>query len=467
MARPQARAPRRSAESPAHPSIEQFRALVGVPSVALGLSLLILNRSDFADPALLGWVAAAALVEAFPVQTWGSANFTVTDPLWAALMILFPPPVCFVVAFVAVFDRREFHRDVTFRQAVFNRSQLALSLFVASLVFHSLADVNDPWTILVPAAVFAFSLFTLGNLLLVAVAVAIDSRIDLKRATGALLMHSPKEWVPRYLCFGLLGVVIAKAYSQEGVWVLALSALPLMVLGRGAMLQVRLAQEAVGLAQEREARFRAAAERASSERQDERMQLAAGLHDDAIPMFQGVNLLATTAEASIEDRDQLRAILGDIRAASDTGSGQLRKIVGSLRGSDIGDVLTAIRRLMREESRRHAEVRIDARIHDCHLPETARLPVYQILREALANALTHSQATQIDVHLFENDGLIRMAVTDNGHGFDEASLPADHYGIALMRERAATAGATLEIASSDSGAAIRLKLPSSGDDAAP
>jgi two-component system nitrate/nitrite sensor histidine kinase NarX len=42
---------------------------------------------------------------------------------------------------------------------------------------------------------------------------------------------------------------------------------------------------------------------------------------------------------------------------------------------------------------------------------------------------------------------VELRIRDDGRGFDPASIPPDHLGVGIMRERAATVGATLEIES--------------------
>lgn len=82
-------------------------------------------------------------------------------------------------------------------------------------------------------------------------------------------------------------------------------------------------------------------------------------------------------------------------------------------------------------------------------PRAAELnAVALIVREAVANALRHSHAHDVVVQLSETDGGQTLRVTDDGAGFDvDAVAPAGHYGLASMRERAASMGASLTVQS--------------------
>ncbi len=54
---------------------------------------------------------------------------------------------------------------------------------------------------------------------------------------------------------------------------------------------------------------------------------------------------------------------------------------------------------------------------------------------------------------------IEISVSDDGRGFDSQSEPAGGRGLASMKRRAFTIGATLSIESSPRGTCIRILLP--------
>ena len=56
---------------------------------------------------------------------------------------------------------------------------------------------------------------------------------------------------------------------------------------------------------------------------------------------------------------------------------------------------------------------------------------------------------------------VTVQVTDNGRGFDPASVPPGHLGPQTMRERAAAIGATFHLASAPGkGTTITFQMPS-------
>ena len=61
-----------------------------------------------------------------------------------------------------------------------------------------------------------------------------------------------------------------------------------------------------------------------------------------------------------------------------------------------------------------------------------------IAREAITNAVKHSNATRIAVELdFAKGGAVRVVVSDDGIGFDPNGARTDSYGLSSMQERAA------------------------------
>ena len=96
--------------------------------------------------------------------------------------------------------------------------------------------------------------------------------------------------------------------------------------------------------------------------------------------------------------------------------------------------------------------------HSPAVEETA----YRIAQEAIANAVRHSGAQHISVDLAcDGNGGLRLAVTDDGAGFDpeDPTLLSHHLGLTSMRERAEQLGGDLRISSRPgSGTTVVLEV---------
>jgi len=70
--------------------------------------------------------------------------------------------------------------------------------------------------------------------------------------------------------------------------------------------------------------------------------------------------------------------------------------------------------------------------------------LYRVAQEAINNALKHSQATHLRIELANRNGFHRLAVSDNGIGFDPARIEtADGLGMHNLRYRASLLGGSL------------------------
>ena len=101
--------------------------------------------------------------------------------------------------------------------------------------------------------------------------------------------------------------------------------------------------------------------------------------------------------------------------------------------------------------------------------------LYRIAQEAVSNAVKHAKARRISLSLFRTSGAIGVTVSDDGVGFDRASgrdeevakhgsvrLEPQGMGLRIMRYRAETIGATLQIRSSPSRGTVVACLLADG-----
>jgi signal transduction histidine kinase len=102
------------------------------------------------------------------------------------------------------------------------------------------------------------------------------------------------------------------------------------------------------------------------------------------------------------------------------------------------------------------------------LPEPLYLPsgdleqVMRVVQEALLNAQRHAQAQKITVLLEQQKGRIEVEVADDGQGFDpeDPSQDGDHFGLSIMRARAARLGGEIGVDSQPGrGTRVTLRWP--------
>lgn len=73
------------------------------------------------------------------------------------------------------------------------------------------------------------------------------------------------------------------------------------------------------------------------------------------------------------------------------------------------------------------------------------LMLFRIAQEALHNILKHAHCTRALVSLYNDNTQFGMSIADNGIGFDLSLVNSTKFGLRIMRERAESIGARLEI----------------------
>lgn len=88
------------------------------------------------------------------------------------------------------------------------------------------------------------------------------------------------------------------------------------------------------------------------------------------------------------------------------------------------------------------------------------ISMYRLVQECVQNAIKHSGGNEIIVKLKDCGSLYRIAVQDNGIGFDlqEASRKERHFGLSVIKERVLFLGGKLSIDAND-GTCIEIEIP--------
>jgi ligand-binding sensor domain-containing protein/signal transduction histidine kinase len=80
-----------------------------------------------------------------------------------------------------------------------------------------------------------------------------------------------------------------------------------------------------------------------------------------------------------------------------------------------------------------------------NLPAEVKVGLYRIAQEALNNIAKHARASQVAMEVNCQVGQIQIRIQDNGQGFDTRNVQAGHFGLGIMKERAASIGAVMEV----------------------
>ena len=215
---------------------------------------------------------------------------------------------------------------------------------------------------------------------------------------------------------------------------------------------------------ESQKRIEALLSRLRRTREEERQAFAHLVHDDIVQQIVGATyrleaFRRAVPDTSLDEFDKTVALLrGSIEDA--------RRIIWELRppvldGLGLHDALVSLA----GRAEKGGRAQVDVSVEDIHgLSEGPTTALYKIAREALLNAEQHSHASRIFISLSRVDvdhcPVVRLAVEDDGVGFDSTDLRPDHYGHAMMEEQAALVGGRFSITSSSGlGTAVEAVVP--------
>jgi PAS domain S-box-containing protein len=213
-----------------------------------------------------------------------------------------------------------------------------------------------------------------------------------------------------------------------------------------------------------EAAFTQVAGKLVAAQEAERGRIARELHDD---VGQQVAVLASRLDGMVQSyrprSADLRAALAHARATAQEIAATVHALSHRLHPAKLrllGLVQTLDGLCRDEASSSGIEIRFSARDVPASLPEPITLCLFRVSQEAIRNALAHSGATVIDVHLQGAADTLTLRVTDNGRGFDPLASQASGLGLLTMRERVELVGGTLAVeAAQPTGTTIRADVP--------
>lgn len=190
--------------------------------------------------------------------------------------------------------------------------------------------------------------------------------------------------------------------------------------------------------------------------------LARELHDSVAQQLAYLSFQVTLLHGRLHDRSQAEATLGELRGGLSHLQRQVRELITSARLTMDGRTLRqALVDSVAEFSRRCIiAFELDNRLADGALSPETELQLLQIIREALTNAVRHSHGRHVLIELRDTrDGVINICVEDDGIGLGPVADLDNHFGLAIIRERAASIGATLMLEGvAPHGTRVRLRL---------
>ncbi len=209
------------------------------------------------------------------------------------------------------------------------------------------------------------------------------------------------------------------------------------------------------------ARLRDEAQQAAASAERER--LARDLHDAVTQTLFSAGLIAEIlprlfAENPAEGEKKLE----DLRRLTRGALAETRSLLTELRPTALVETpfCDLIRQLIEAATgRTRLIVNLSVEGETVLLPDV-QTNLYRIAQEALSNVVKHARAEHLTVKLTYQPDSVALHIQDDGRGFNLNSVPADHFGIRIMNERATSIQAALNIESIlEQGTTIAVRWP--------
>jgi PAS domain S-box-containing protein len=198
----------------------------------------------------------------------------------------------------------------------------------------------------------------------------------------------------------------------------------------------------------------------------ERMRIAREMHDGLLQDVAGIALqlgavlphIPTSPEASVER-------LGHILTSVQRASREAREAVAGMRAQpDTADVVSAVQSEAQRLTTRAAlslSVTVSGLVR--RVPAAMSDVAQSLVREGVTNIVKHASAHSVKLTVRFGSRRLAVSLSDDGGGLtmpDADRDQASHFGLAGMRERAASVGGTLRLSSvPGKGTTVALNIP--------
>jgi len=180
----------------------------------------------------------------------------------------------------------------------------------------------------------------------------------------------------------------------------------------------------------------------------ERARVGRELHESSAQWLAGLTLELAAMARDAGD-PETRAQVTRMQETAQHVMEQVRTLSETLHPRVLDDLglAPALQHLARKTSERGVSTTADTAGADAAIPRHVASVLYDVAREAVANAARHAAPATVEVHLTTERGKARLDVRDDGQGMDVGEAERVGFGLFSMRERVALVNGTFELES--------------------
>jgi signal transduction histidine kinase len=431
------------------PSLADALYLPGYPVLAAGLALLTLSRSAGRDVA--GVIDAAIIAIGFGLLSWVLVMVPYfQDPSLGLVELLvslaYPVGDVLLLSLAARLATTPGRRPVAFRLLIANLG----ATFAADMVFSVLALQGASTAVTDGGYLAAYLLLGAGAL-----------HPSLPRLSGTALTPRARLGPGRLLAMGAAALVAPALLTFQRL--LGADIQVAAIAGAWTVLFILVMARMAGLVrgiERSEAERRQLLDQTMNAAEQERIQIAAELHDGPIQRLSVLSYDLERAKQRVLTNPAAVARLELAQASLSSEVQGLRELMTSLRPPTLDEVgLEAALRDQVGAFTRHSGIECSVRLAlEGRLASELETIVYRVTQEALLNVTRHANAKRLWLELEGIGDRVQLCIRDDGVGFDPMAgadlVRKGHFGLVAMRERVELAGGRFQLESSPGAGAV-------------
>ena len=196
-------------------------------------------------------------------------------------------------------------------------------------------------------------------------------------------------------------------------------------------------------------------------KQEERNRISADMHDELGSGVTAIRLMSEIMKSRL--KGDVVPELEKISNSANELLGKMNTIIWTMKSSN--DTLESLIAYIRAHAIEYfdstpieCKVQLPVLIPQAEVSGEKRRNIFLSIKEALNNAMKHSQATQIQIIISANDKMLMIKIADNGVGIDADKLRRFGNGLSNMRRRMESIDGAFKI-ESDSNCVLTFEAP--------
>ncbi|MDX1408687.1 MAG: triple tyrosine motif-containing protein, partial [Saprospiraceae bacterium] len=194
----------------------------------------------------------------------------------------------------------------------------------------------------------------------------------------------------------------------------------------------------------------------------ERVRISNNLHDDLGSSLSALHLRAEGIARQSKD-PTLKSQAVQLAAKTGQLVRQIRETIWTTNAAydTLDNLISHLHQYAQEFFEGHAievSTELPATVDASPIPGMHRRQLFLVYKEALHNVLKHARATRVYVAVRLDNGMLQVAVRDDGIGFDPDDA-VNGSGLGSMRQRMTQIGGTFDVRSDPDGTVVTLGCP--------